>query len=1139
MKSVNFEFLRDKYEAFADIGGYAEAYVYTDPSGCLARLRQLAEVIVKDLFSHYRLSVPFKYTLNDQLNDTAFTNLVDRAVVMKLDFIRKNGNKAVHSPTEKFTSTLSMSALKETHRIARWFYVTVEGADPKDLPEFVEPEGQADETAALKRKNRSMLAQMMKQEARMKKVLEELEEARAKAEEAAKSEGHEYTDISKISPATIAEIQSQTKEASNALLFSEAETRDKLIDVMLKEAGWDVAPGEKSTGEVRKELEVHHQPTEFGIGYADYVLFNEDSKPLAVIEAKKTSVDSEAGRSQAMYYAEGLAKDFGCKPVVYYTNGIDVFMIDNVDNDVPRKVYGFYSKDSLQSCVFQSKERCTIKDKLPNRNIIDRDYQQEAVKRVCESFSDGKRKALIVQSTGTGKTRVAMGLCELMLKNNWAKRILFLCDRRELRKQANNAFKNFLDQYPRTYLKGDTYKDKNKRIYLATYPAMMKCYQNFDIGFFDLIIADESHRSIYNRYREIFMYFDSRQLGLTATPINGIYRDTYKLFGCEEKNPTFNYEYDKAVEEGFLCPARITKMTSQFLRDGLKYSEMNEVQRQQADEQDENAEAINYEGSQVNKSVYNRDTDRHILRNLMENGIRIKEGSRLGKTIVFACNHKHAEQLYTVFCELYPQYGADFCKVIDNYSSRAEQDIDEFKDTSGNRNLTIAISVDMLDTGIDVPEVVNLVFAKPVKSYAKFWQMIGRGTRLCENLFGPGQHKQYFQIFDHYGNFDYFEELEEDEVQPLPEKSLQQKLFENRIELAQEAVKQQDLETFNRTIKLIQLDIANLPETSCAVKDRWREKRSLENIDLLKKFEALTVEILKNDIAPLMQWRNIEGEVEAFDFDNKCTRLQTSIFRKDSYFDSGKANIIKDIGLLPVTINAVKNKIESINDVKNSLFWQEDNLSLEKLEWVRNEFRGLMKYKQAVLEPPASAKGYDISDGDIQTEAHKTKLIPIDKTAYRVRVNGIFAKLFEDSPALKKIRNGEPVSDNDITTLAKAVSYIDPDFDIYDLLEIYPNKADRIDNAIRQVIGYDPKKVEEFFSEFINNHPDLSSHQMRFLDLLKGQIREYGSIELDKLWEAPFTRLNSLGIDGIFSNPDDTDEIIDIVKGINEYVPAE
>ena len=387
---------------------------------------------------------------------------------------------------------------------------------------------------------------------------------------------------------------------------------------------------------------------------------------------------------------------------------------------------------------------------------------------------------------------------------------------------------------------------------------MQKVYQSFDVGFFDLIIADESHRSIYNVYGDMFQYFDSLQIGLTATPVDFVTRSTFNLFGCDGQLPTANYDLEQAVTEGFLTPFEVLEHTTEFLREGIRLEILTKEQIQELEDQGEDPSQYDFSSDQIDKIIYNKDTNRAILRNLMENGLRDATGQLPGKTIIFARNHQHAVLMRQMFDEMYPQYGGRFCQVIDNYDPRAEQLIDDFKGEGANSELTIAISVDMLDTGIDIPELLNLVFAKPVRSPVKFWQMIGRGTRLCEGLFGPGKHKTIFRIFDHWGNFERFE-MGYLPAEPTQSKPLMQLVFEERLTLAETALQQSDVVTFDATIALIGKDLEALPEDSVSVRERWREKRSVSAPATLNAFAPATVVMLRQVIAPLMQWRNIRG----------------------------------------------------------------------------------------------------------------------------------------------------------------------------------------------------------------------------------------------------------------------------------------
>ena len=412
-----------------------------------------------------------------------------------------------------------------------------------------------------------MREELASKEIEMQALLAELESARL------------ITQVAEKKIEELEAILSSGKAAADALGFDEASTRKHLIDIELVSVGWDVAADGAKTSEVSQEQEVRHQPTKTGTGYADYVLWDDNGLPLAVIEAKKTAKSAELGQEQARLYADGLEKMHGRRPVIFYTNGFDIYIWDDGRGYPPRKIFGFYSKDSLQYLLYKRKHRLALNIIASKPEIVDRLYQIEAIKRVSEKFSDKRRKALLVQATGTGKTRVAIALTDLLNRASWVKRVLFLCDRKELRKQAKNAYNDFLNE-PMTVVSAGTAKDRDKRIYLATYPAMNKIFQTFDVGFFDLVIADESHRSIYNRYRDMFRYFDCLQVGLTATPVDFISRNTFKIFDCPDKTPTAYYALNEAVEEGYLVPYEVYTHTTQFLREGIKYKDLS--QRQEA-----------------------------------------------------------------------------------------------------------------------------------------------------------------------------------------------------------------------------------------------------------------------------------------------------------------------------------------------------------------------------------------------------------------------------------------------------------------------------------------------------------------------------------------------------------------------------
>ena len=1118
MQSKNFEFLRLNYEDLATLGAFAEQYAIPDPQSAVAKLRTFAEQIVLFIYHKHGLPKPFQANLNDLLTSATFVQTVPGVIVSKLHTLRIQGNKGAHGE-----SVLPQSAVwlvQEAYELGRWMYLGYANGRKEDCPAFTPPSATTEAENQLKREKASILQRLANQEAEMQKILADLEATRSKA---------------KLAEETAAQLQAAQihgQQVANALAFDEATTRRQLIDALLASAGWDVGANFENTEQVGQEVDVDHQPTNSTKGKADYVLWGANGKPIGVIEAKKTAVDPEVGRTQAKCYADGLEKMFGHRPVIFYTNGYDIWMWNDASGEPPRKLYGYYSLDSLEYVLYQRHNQESLTKIAVNPQITGRMYQVEAIKRVVERFAAKHRQALIVLATGTGKTRVAISLCDILFRAKWAKRILFLCDRKELRKQANNTFKEHLPGEPRTYVTSTTSNDRENRIYLATYPAMMECYESFDVGFFDLIIADESHRSIYNRYRELFSHFDSLQVGLTATPVEFIARNTYKIFGCEDQDPTAYFSFEDAINNvpQYLVPFEVITHTTPFLRRGIKYSEMSEVQRQQLEEDEAVPAAVEFEQAHVDKAIFNKDTNRVILRNLMETGIRDATGTRVGKSIIFARNHNHAILMQNLFDEIYPQYGGQFCRVIDNYDPRADELITDFKGEGNNPDLTIAISVDMLDTGIDVPEIVNLVFAKPVYSYVKFWQMIGRGTRLCEDLFGPGKNKSLFLIFDHWKNFEYFDEKYE-AAEPKQAKSLPQIVFENRIKLAETALQQANPLVFDLAIDLIAKDIADLPENTIAIKDKWKEIKAVSTSDRLNQFDASTKNMLLNEIAPLMQWRNIGGSEAAHKFDLLVCRMQTEHLKKSSSFDDLKGELQGQLDELRMNLSQVKAVAPLIVETRTDDFWS--SVTVEKLEDVRDKLRGVMQYRQGgggggALPP----KVIDIKEDPtlVERKEHVVKLDGLQLAAYRNRVEKVLLELFETNETLKRIKVGQPVSEADLEALTSLVLTQDKSLNLHELVDYYPDCAGHLDLAIRSIIGLDAAAVSKRFTVFVQQHPTLNSSQIRFLDMLQNHIAKYGSIDIGRLYEAPFTTVHTDSIDGLFPDEEQVNALIDIIQ---------
>ena len=1112
MKSVNFEILRDRWRDLAELGGFAESYASADPASALVKLRLFAEKMTEAIYRDCRLPQPDRPTLVNLLQSAAFVGITPKVVLDKLHALRIYGNKAAHG--EAVRTRLALWLLKEAYDLARWFCVKYGECTADTLAPFSKP---VDAALHEVKERRRFLERIAEQEARLEEVFAELEEQRAKV---------------KATVGPREEAGAAAKAAADELDLDEALTRTRLIDAQLVSTGWDVGDGPASTDEVGKEVEVDQQPTKTGIGYADYVLWDEDGSPLALIEAKRTAAEAERGRKQAKLYADGLEHKHGTRPVIFYTNGFDIWMWDDSQGFPPRRLFGFYSKDSLQRLArYQRTGKQALDAVTIDKRIVDRLYQIEAIKRVAERFTQKHRKALIVQATGTGKTRVAIALADLMIRARWVKRVLFLCDRKELRRQAKNAFGDFV-QEPVRVVTSRIGSEPSERVFLATYPAMRKVFRSFDPGFFDLIVADESHRSIYNVYGDMFRYFDCFQVGLTATPVDFVTRNTFQLFDCEDRLPTANYGLEQAVEDGYLVPFEVYDHTTQFRREGINLDGLSAQQIEQLESQGEDPNDYEFAAEQIDKRIYNRDTNRTILRNLMERGIRDGTDQFPGKSIVFARNHQHAMLLRELFDEMYPQYGGRFCQVIDNYDPRAEQLIDDFKGMGKNEDLMIAISVDMLDTGIDVPEVLNLVFAKPLRSPVKFWQMIGRGTRLCPDLFGPGKDKRVFRIFDHWGNFARFETSFKP-AEPVVGKSMLQRVFEARLDLAEIALRNSEVEVFGEVVDLIAGDIAALPEESIAVREKWREKRALGQPEILEAFAPSTVARLRTEIAPLMQWRYVRGSADALALDLLITRMQRAALTGSSELADLRIQLMDGLSLLQAHLNPVREKAAVIRRAKSEAFW--DAPTVAELEALRVGLRGIMHHREREGSGGIPAKVIDVAEDrdGIRFARRSANVRILDMRAYEQLVEAELRKHFETEPVLRKIRAGQPVSDREIEALVSLVLVQNGDVPRAMLEEFFSATASPLYVAIRSIVGMDPKAVSDRFAGFVQRHPMLTAKQTRFLALLQNHITRYGTIEVERLYDAPFTVIDADGPDGVFTNEDELSEFIAIVHGFS------
>ncbi|WP_371435960.1 DEAD/DEAH box helicase family protein [Polaromonas sp.] len=1129
IKSLNFEPLRAAYPELANMGGYAEHYAHTDPESALVKLRNFAERLVHRLYLTLKLERVPQSSFVDLLHSASFKAIAQPLVLDKLHLLRRLGNRGAHG--EDVEAADAVRCVQEAWQLARWLHVTFLGGKVEDFAEFKQPPAEGiDSKAEFKRKAKALAEENSLKEARLKQALEELAALRADDRLAS------LTTVSTSTPPTGEELQlvsQASARAASQLRFTEDNTRKWLIDRDLRMAGWNVSGGMASNDSVGQEVEVPHQPTATGKGYCDYVLWDDNGKPLAVIEAKKTLVDARAGQEQAKLYADALEKMHGQRPMIFYTNGHDIWVWDDAGGYPPRSVFGFFSKDTLQYRVgFQRKEKLDLlQDVRPDPEIAGYLHQLESITRVAERFTQCHRRALVVQATGTGKTRVAIALAKLMIEARWVKRVLFLCDRKELRKQAKNAFNDFVQEPIYVIGQSNDVGKMDARIYIGIYQGLINDYESFDTGFFDLIIADESHRSIYNLYGDLFKYFDALQVGLTATPVEMVSRSTCRLFGCDYKLPTANYPLEQAIADRKLVPFHVVAHTTKFLREGIKAAHLTDEQIAQLEDQGIDPNTLDFDAREIDDAVFNKDTNRVILRNLMDNGLRDADGQLPGKSMVFARNIDHARLLAELFDQMYPQFAGKFCRVIHSKEPRAEDLIDQFKEPKGE--LRIAISVDMLDTGIDVPEVVNLVFAKPVKSKVKFWQMIGRGTRLCKNLFGPGKDKSAFLIFDHWNNFA-FHELNAEEVEPSAPKPLTQRRYESRIELAAAALAKSDLTAFDLLAAQIQQDAASLPDGAIAVRENWQAVQQARDAKLINQFAPITRQLLVDTVAPLMSSIDVRGEGDALRWDLLLGKAQAVAIADPGKPNTHRAEILEWVGRLPPHLNPVRAKADELRALRSDVFWQSP--SFAELDKLRIALRDVMALAEApVLPPPSPIAVLDVREDQAEYQVHirPTNLKSVDFVIYRKAVQAALESLFESEPVLLKVRHGETITQEELDKLNSLLHTRNPDVNLATLREFYPDTAIPLVHVLRAIVGLDHEAVEAKFMAFAQSH-SLSSQQLRFLAMLKDHIRQFGAIAVAQLFDAPFNALHAEGLGGVFPNQQQFDEVVALVRGFGE-----
>ncbi|GJQ33539.1 MAG: hypothetical protein HBSAPP04_23780 [Ignavibacteriaceae bacterium] len=916
--------------------------------------------------------------------------------------------------------------------------------------------------------------------------------------------------------------------------MNEAKTRQEIIDQKLAKAGWNVT----NPTQVKTELDIwlkkpdsvqENEHVYDGHQYADYALLGDDGYPLAVVEAKKSSRDARAGQEQAKQYAKNIQTQTGCKlPFVFYTNGNDIYFWDT-ERYPPRKIYGFPTKKDLERLMFLREHEKPLSKELINVDISGRPYQIEAIRSVFEGIDHARRKFLLVMATGTGKTRTCVSLIDVLMRANRVQKVLFLVDRIALQNQALDAFKEYLPNAPIWPQRGETGFVANRRVYVTTYPSMLNIIEDANSKlsplFFDLIIADESHRSIYNVYKNIFDYFDALQIGLTATPKDALEHNTFKLFQCEDGLPTFAYSYEEAINNKppYLCDFEVLRIRTKFLKDGIKKDTISIEDQKALLAEGINPDEINYEGTEIEQRVTNKGTNTLIVKEFMDECIKDESGVLPGKTIFFAMTMEHARRLQTVFDELYPEYKGEIAKVIVSDDPRVYGKgglLDQFVNNNFPR---VAISVDMLDTGIDVRELVNLVFAKPVFSYTKFWQMIGRGTRLLEpkKLKSWCREKSKFLIIDCWNNFEYFQ-MNPSGKTDKTSKPLPVRLFETRLQKLVLAISLEKSEIIKDTIQKLKNDIAALPENNVVVLDA---RSFLEKINdgFWTDLNEEKAEFLRKEIAPLMRTRSGE-DYAAMYFELTVVQYSIEIMgRTDSENSraSGLAETIMElVSDLPLAINIVAKQKELIGEVLKNGYVQK--AGEKELNILIDKLAPLMKYRQFDVKTQDSLDLRDITnEKDYIKFGPEHERITIQK--YRDRVEALIKRLEEKNIVLRKIKMGESVSGEELNQLANTLLQHDPYPTEENLQKAYDARKVKFLDLIRYIMGVSglvtfSEKVTAAFADFIAEHNNLSARQIQFIQTLQSFIIENGELTKQDLVREPFTKLHNNGILGLFDH---------------------
>ena len=1115
----NFGFLLAEWPLLHESATKAEDMVHADARAACFYARRTLELAVAWLYKHDRgLRMPYQDNLSALIHEPSFARVVGEAVFTKTKVVKELGNQAVHS-TRKVLPADAVVATRELFHIGYWLARTygqrgrpdpgrafnagllvrpaaaAPTAPPQTLDQLHKLQAQL---AERDERLSTLLGTRASLDAELARLREEV--AAAKLVNAATPDTHDY---------------------------SEAETRDYFIDLLLKEAGWQLDPKKNF------EIEVTGMPNEQGKGFVDYVLWGDDGKPLALVEAKRTKKGAKVGQQQAKLYADCLEAQYGQRPVIFCSNGYEHWIWDDVLYP-PRAVQGFYKKAELALMIQRRTSRKPLATAAIDAGIVERYYQVRTVRRIGETFEKQHlRKALAVMATGAGKTRTVIALADVLMRANWAKRVLFLADRVALVNQAVNAFKRHLPDSSPVNLVTD--KQTEGRVFVSTYPTMMGLIdeandgqRRFSVGHFDLIVIDEAHRSVYQKYRAIFEYFDCLLVGLTATPKDEIDHNTYGLFDLEDGVPTDAYPLDQAVADGHLVPPLAVSVPLKFQRDGIQYAQLSEDEKEQWDAlewtEDGAPPPNEVEAAALNKWLFNTDTVDKALAHLMTKGQKVAGGDRLGKTIVFAKNNDHAEFIAERFNVNYPHHKGEFARVVTYKTVYAQSLIDAF--SAKDRAPHIAISVDMLDTGIDVPEVVNLVFFKIVRSRTKFWQMVGRGTRLCPDLFGPGEHKKFFYLFDYCQNLEFFSQ-NPDTTDGSSRESLGTRLFKARLTLIDEldrtvidgpqvnespakyGPQPNHQELRESTAGHLHQVVAAMNVENFVVRP---QRRAVEKFAQPQAWKALTDDDhaeLAGHVASLPT-ELVDADEEAKRFDLLVLRTQLAILKAAPGFAALRdqtraiASALEEQEAVP----AIQAEMVLIQAIAGDEWW--NDVTLGMLENARKRLRGLVK----LIEKSKKKVVYTDFIDELGTET--TFNLPevangLDMAKFKEKARQ-FLKAHEDHLALQRLRRGQALTPTDVVELERMLVDAGGTPEL-----IQKAAADKFGLGIfiRSLVGMEREAVAQAFSE-LTVGTRATPDQIEFIELIVSELTTNGVMEAGRLYESPFLDISPQGPEGLF-----------------------